>query len=110
MAYGPKGVLELWLNMSEDAWSSLDVNWTSAHQTYSGRLRTGYRVFSDVSLGVEARVNGNALDKDTRGGVFFRYAWDGGEVSLAGGVAGRFLEDAQDMTDPYATANWLVQY
>ena len=110
MAYGPKGVLELWLNMSEDAWSSLDVNWTSAHQTYSGRLRTGYRVFSDVSLGVEARVNGNALDKDARGGLFFRYAWDGGEVSLAGGVAGRFLEDAQDMTDPYATANWLVQY
>ncbi len=110
MAYGPKAVVELWLNMGEKAWGSLDVNWTSAHQTYAARLRSGYLLFNNVSMGLEARVNGNALDKDARGGVFLRYAWDGGEISLAGGVAGRFLEDAQDMTDPYATANWLVQY
>jgi Cellulose biosynthesis protein BcsS len=110
LAWGPKAVVELWLNMGSSAWSSLDVDWTSAHQTYAGRLRSGYRVFSDVSLGVEARVNGNALDKDTRGGLFLRYAWDGGEISLAGGVSGRFFEHAGDMTDPYATANWLLQY
>jgi Cellulose biosynthesis protein BcsS len=109
-AYGPKAVVELWLNMGAKAWSSLDVNWTSAHETYAGRLRTGYRIFDDVTLGAEARVDGNALDKDARGGLFLRYAWHGGEVSLAGGVAGRFFEDARDMTDPYATANWLVQY
>ena len=46
-------------------------------QPNAGRLRTGYRVFDDVSLGIEARVNGNALDKDARGGVFIRYAWQG---------------------------------
>ncbi len=109
-AYGPKAVVELWLNMGASAWSSLDVSWTSAHETYAGRLRTGYRLFDDVTLGAEARVDGNALDKDARGGLFLRYAWHGGEVSLAGGVAGRFFEDAHDMTDPYATANWLVQY
>ncbi len=110
MAYGPKAVVELWLNMGASAWSSLDANWTSAHQTYAGRLRTGYRLFDDVSFGAEASVNGNALDKDTRGGLFLRYAWDGGEVSLAGGVSGRFIEDAHDMTDPYATLTWLTQY
>jgi len=109
-AYGPKAVVELWLNMGKSAWSSLDLNWTSAHETHAGRLRTGYRLFDDVTLGAEARVDGDELDKDARGGLFLRYAWDGGEVSLAGGVSGRFFEDAHDMTDPYGTVNWLVQY
>jgi hypothetical protein len=108
--FGPKGVVELWLNIGDSAWASLDAGWTSAHQTYAGRMRSGYRVYRDISLGVEARINGNALDKDARGGLFVRYAWTGGEVSLAGGLAGRFFEDANDMRDPYATANWLVQF
>jgi hypothetical protein len=110
MAYGPKAVIELWLNMGEKAWTSLDANWTSAHATYAGRMRAGYRVHADVSLGAEGLINGNAQDKDARGGLFVRYAWEGGEISLAGGVSGRFFEDAQDMTDPYATMTWLVQY
>jgi Cellulose biosynthesis protein BcsS len=110
LAIGPKGVAELWLNMGSDAWSSLDASWTSAHQTYSGRLRSGYRIVGDLSLGAEARIDGNALDRDARGGLFVRYAWTGGEVSLAGGVSGRFLEDARDVRDGYATANWLMQY
>jgi hypothetical protein len=109
-AYGPKAVAELWLNMGNSAWSSLDVNWTSAHQTYAGRVRTGYRLFDDVSLGAEVRIIGNALDKEARGGLFVRYAWEGGELSLAGGVAGRFFEDARDMHDPYAAMTWLMQY
>ena len=109
-AYGPKAVVELWLNMGEGAWSSLDASWTSAHETYAGRVGTGYRLFDDVSVGLEARVNGNALDKDARGGLFVRYAWHGGEISLAGGLAGRFFEDAQDMRDPYVTFCWLMQY
>ena len=110
MAYGPKAVVELWLNMGERAWSSLDANWTSAHQTYAGRMRAGYRVHGDISLGLEALINGNEQDKDARGGGFARFAWEGGEFSLAGGVSGRFFEDAENMTDPYATMTWLVQY
>ncbi len=108
--YGPKVVAELWLNMGSSMWSSLDLNWTSAHDTYSGRLRTGYRVVEHVTLGIEARVDGNALDQDTRGGVFYRYDWASGELSVAGGVSGRMLENASDMTDPYATLTWLTQY
>ncbi len=108
--YGPKAVLELWLNMGDAAWSSLDASWTTAHETYAGRIRTGYRLFDDVSFGVEARVNGNALDKDARGGLFVRYAWTGGEISLAGGLAGRFFDDAHDMHDPYGTLCWLMQF
>ena len=79
-------------------------------QVFPGRLRTGYRLFDDVSFGLEARINGNARDKDARGGAFIRYAWHGGEVSLAGGLAGRFFDDAPEMHDPYATLCWLMQY
>jgi hypothetical protein len=31
-------------------------------------------------------------------------------VSAAVGVSGRSLENARDMTDPYATLTWLMQY
>lgn len=110
IAYGPKAVTELWCNMGEAMWSSLDMSWTSAHETYAARMRSGYRVFSGVSLGAEARVDGNELDKDARSGLFVRYDWSGGEVSLAGGVSGRFFEDARDMTNPYATLTWLMQF
>jgi hypothetical protein len=110
LEYGPKVVAEFWLNMGPSYWSSLDLNWTSAHDTYSGRVRTGYRVLEHVTLGAEARIDGNALDQDTRGGLFARYDWASGEVSLAGGVSGRMLENASDMTGPYATLTWLTQY
>jgi hypothetical protein len=96
--------------MEDSAWSSLDATWTSAHETYAGRFRSGYRLFDDVSVGLEARVDGNELDKEAPRGMFVRYAWHGGEISLAGGVAGRFFEDANNMHDPYATLYWLMQY
>lgn len=67
--YGPKAVAELWLNLGASAWSSLDLSWTSAHQTYAGRVRAGYCVFDTVTFGAEGRVDGNALDKDARAGL-----------------------------------------
>ena len=109
-AFGPKAVAELWLNTGASSWTSLDASWTSAHETYAGRMRSGYRVLSNVSIGAETRIDGNELDKDARGGLFVRYDWSGGEVSLAGGVSGRFFEDARDMTEPYATLTWLSQF
>ena len=85
--------------------SSADLSWTSAHQTSAARLRTGYRVYGDVSLGLEAGLNANRMGEDVRAGVFGRYAWDGGEFLLATGLSGRFLDDAQSLQDPYATVN-----
>ena len=107
---GPKLVTELWLNMGNSAWSSLDVSWTSAHQTAAARSRTGYRIFGDVSLGFEGGLNANDLGEDARAGLFARYAWNGGEFSLAGGVSGRFLEEAELLRDPYVTVNLLTQF
>ncbi len=77
---------------------------------FGGAMAPLTRVVGDLTLGAEGRIDGNALDRDARGGLFLRYAWSGGEVSLAGGVSGRVFEDARDMTIPYATLNWLTQY
>ncbi len=107
---GPKLATELWLNIGSAGWSSLDVSWTSAHNTAAARLRGGYRAYGDISVGLEGGINANDLGEDTRVGLFARYAWNGGEVSLSGGYAGRFLDEANSLRDPYATANWLTQF
>lgn len=107
---GPKLATEFWLNMGDSAWSSLDLSWTSAYSTMAARLRSGYRVYGDVSLGLEGGVNANDLGEDARVGLFGRYSWSSGEVSLSGGLSGRFLDDAQALHDPYVTANWLTQF
>lgn len=54
---GVKGVLELWLNMGEHAWGSLDLSWTSAHETRAARTRVGYRVWPKLSIGLEGAIN-----------------------------------------------------
>lgn len=116
---GVKLALELWLNLGSRAWSSLDVNWTDAHDTFAARWRGAYRLWPSVSLGVEAIVNGDRrFDVGTlveapelerlnrRGGAFIRYEWFGGELSLAGGVS----SSSDEGTRPYATFNWIIQF
>lgn len=107
---GAKLAAEFWLNIGSSGWSSLDMSWTSAYNTAAARVRAGYRVYDDVSLGLEGGINANDLGEDARVGLFTRYAWEGGEISVSGGFAGRFLDDAQSLRDPYATANWLTQF
>lgn len=107
---GPKLATELWINLGTNGWSSLDLSWTSAHGTAAARFRGGYRLYGDLSLGLEGGINANDLGEDTRAGLFARYAWDGGEVSLSSGFSGRFLEDARALRAPYATLNWLTQF
>jgi hypothetical protein len=68
------------------------------------------RIFGDVSLGIEGALNANDLGEDARAGLFARYAWNGGEFSLASGFSGRFLDEAESLRDPYVTANLLKQF
>lgn len=104
--YGPKAVAELWLNLGSQGWASIDLNWTSAHETSAARLRAGYRLLTNLSAGLELGVNTNAESKDGRGGGFLRYEWDGAEISVSGGISG----DIAQPTNPYATINWVMQY
>jgi hypothetical protein len=107
---GPKGAVELWLNMGPNAWGSFDLNWTTAHDTGAARLRTAYRVMPKLSAGVESGVNSTGEFQDLRGGAFVRYDWDGGEISASGGLAGNFSGLRSGDTDPYMTVNWITQF
>jgi hypothetical protein len=116
--FGVKGVVELWLNIGSDGWGSLDMSWSSAHETRAVRTRLGYRVLPTLSVGLEGGLNIDAQGdcdlgtKETtacrlqlsqqdaseaedlsfldyaRVGSFVRYEWAGGEVSLSGGALG----------------------
>lgn len=57
---GVKGVVELWLNIGERGWGSLDMWWSSAHDTRAARARLGYRVWPQLSIGLEAGLNVDA--------------------------------------------------
>lgn len=112
---GPKAVLELWLNVGNSAWTSVDLSWTSAHDTRAARVRTGYRVVPTVSTGLEAGFDANsqALDWTTGEGsfgAFLRYEWNGGEISASGGISGQVDGNLEIPTAPYGTINWIAHY
>lgn len=111
LEYGPKVATEFWLNLGPDAWTSLDLSWTSAHDTYAARTRTGYRVLPTLTAGVEAGVNATGEHMDGRGGLFLRYEWAGGEISASAGLSGDIGSlELTDELSPYATINWLTQF
>lgn len=134
---GVKGVIELWLNIGERGWGSLDLSWASAHNTRTARARLGYRFWPKLSLGLEGGINVDAqgdcrigtkgangckalYDKRVdqsglldyaRAGAFARYEWGVSEASISAGVLGdSFASDDEVELAPYVTVNWLTQF
>lgn len=109
--FGIKGVVELWLNVGENGWTSLDMSYSTAHDMAAVRWRAGWRPIPSISIGPELRYDDNAEGSASRAGLFIRYQWAGGEISAAGGVAGQ-LYDQGDDDDliPYTTLNLLYQF
>lgn len=135
--WGPKGAIELWLNMGDDMWGSADLTWSAAHNTRSARARIGYRFQPKFSIGLEGRFNideqgdcdigwdqsnncelqyrpdneQTSIIDYSRAGAFARYEWEGGEISVSGGVsAGVLGREADTDLNPYLTANWISQF
>ncbi len=90
--YGAKGVFESWLNITPKAWAALDGGWTAAHSGYAAKLRIGYRIIGDLSVGIEGSASGNVAGKQTSSGVFARYEWSWGEAALSGGISGEHAD------------------
>ena len=66
------------------------------------------------ALGIEAGANINAENEGGRAGLFARYDWRGGEISISAGASnGGPLGLSGDMIEgasPYATINWLTHF
>jgi hypothetical protein len=104
---GAKLLLESWLEINPRMWASVDVSWSSVHEDgYWTRVRGGYRVLPDLSLGFEAGALGGNDLADARIGLFARFAWDSGEVSLSAGLSDRIDRDP----DAYGTLNVLYKF
>jgi len=88
----------------------------SLHDSYSARLRFGWRVLPALSAGVEAGAAGNVECDIARAGVFLRYEWASGELAVSGGLSNDKLlhdlggSDAAHANAPYATVNWLTRF
>jgi hypothetical protein len=112
--FGAKGGVELWLNIGEVGWTSLDGSYASARDESAARWRTGWRVEPRMSIGPEIRYDKNiesdAGERNGRAGLFARYDWAGGEVSVAGGGVGRVDGWTTKDLSPYGTLNVLFQY
>lgn len=110
IAYGATAALEFWLNLGPNGWSSLDLQYTTAHGTASGRWRAGWRVQPMLSIGPEVRYDRNDEGDAGRAGLFARYDWSGGEVSVAAGYACTIVDVNGDDLQPYVTINLLSQF
>lgn len=99
--FGAKLALETWLNIGNLTWSSADLSYSTAHGEFSSRLRFGYRLTENLSIGPEAGAFGNKEFTGGRGGGFVRYEWSTGELSLSGGVSG----DIAEPSNPYGLLN-----
>jgi hypothetical protein len=114
--WGGKAVLETWWDISDRAWTSLDLAWASLYDSYSARARLGWRLTPALSAGLEAGAVGHVEGNMARLGGFVRYEWASGELSVSGGVANdAVIEDlsnpkAMGANVPYATVGWLMRF
>ncbi|MDX2308925.1 MAG: cellulose biosynthesis protein BcsS [Hyphomicrobium sp.] len=136
---GAKAVVELWLDIGNIGFASLDLSWSEAHRTRSARTRLGWRAVKGWSVGWEAWLDldaqsdcelgwddGGACQQQftygdgeasileyTRAGIFLRTDWDGGEVSVSAGVSGGLFQGGATgdiAPEPYVTVNWIRQF
>jgi hypothetical protein len=129
-ALGPKALLETWWTINDNAWASLDLALALPHMhmsladvadpdgiDYSGRLRLGWRLWPQLSVGFEGGVGGPLAptlqttwqSSLARAGGFLRYEWASGEVSFSGGVSFDGDERAGH-TEAFGTVSVLTRF
>jgi hypothetical protein len=114
--FGGKTAVELWLNLGERFWTSLDVSMTTLNVAYTGHGRLGWRANQELSIGAEAATIGftdhdSFHDTDVRRqlskfGAFVRYDAASSEVVVSGGLA----QSRGDTATPYVTAQYLNRF
>lgn len=105
-AFGAVGHLDVWWDIDARTWASAGASYDTAFSTYSASASAGYRVFPELSLGLEAGAFGNATLDAGRIGALLRWDTGYGEMSAAAGLSG----DYADPTTPYGRLDWLVRF
>lgn len=105
-SWGAKAAVESWLNIGDSAFAQLDLSYATANESYASRLRLGYRLWPQLSAGLEAGFAGSADYGTGRAGAFVRYEQPFGEMSVSGGMAG----DRSETTGAYGTLNFLLRF
>ncbi len=108
---GGKVIVETWWNVTDRAWASADLSWSTLDNVYGSRARVGWRWLPQLSVGLESGATGS-FDYDTaRIGGFVRYEWVSGELSVSGGVSGDGPNSGfVDVHGSFATVNVLTRF
>lgn len=117
---GPKAQLELWYDPGGPMWASVNAGYTTVLDTYDLNSRVGWRLWDNWSAGLETNLN-HRLAKEAdlagayaSGGLFLRYTWDSGEISLSGGLALDLDSDPDividDEVSPYISVAWQKKF
>ena len=88
--FGVMGQIELWRNLGETGWLSLDASYADVFRSYWTQLRLGRRMHKRISAGVEAGAQGNEEYDSGRAGGFLRYHLGRSELTLSGGLSGEY--------------------
>lgn len=88
--FGVMGQLELWRNLGEAGWLSLDASYADVFGSYWTQLRLGRRMHKRISAGVEAGAQGNEDYDSGRAGGFLRTHMGGSELTVSGGFSGEY--------------------
>ncbi|HDL16957.1 MAG TPA: cellulose biosynthesis protein BcsS [Rhizobiales bacterium] len=91
--FGAVGQIELWRNLGDAGWLSLDASYADVFASYWTQLRLGRRMRGRVSAGLETGLSGNEEYDSARAGGFLRYNLGGTELTLSGGVSGDYLAE-----------------
>ncbi len=109
--FGGKGVLEAWWAITDQAWASADFSWSSAQMDYGGRVRLGWRLWPELSAGLEGGAAGTWERDIARVGAFLRYEWAAGEVSISGGLAAEGSGgEREGPPGPFGTVSILTRF
>jgi len=103
---GLKVVLETWTRLADWGFFQVDANWSEPFEVFGGRIRLGYFVGRGWSAGLESAAFGNLAHEGARSGIFGRYDWSGGEISISAGVDG----DHERIGSGYASAGVTVRF
>ncbi len=114
--WGGKVAAEFWLNFGKQAWTSLDLAFSSPHLMTSVRSRIGWRLAPAWSAGPEASVVGyrdhdaildrRVLAVTSKLGAFLRY--DNGQNEIA--ISGGWLAPRGGEGSVYLAGQWLTRF